>query len=271
MKKLNLLKNSLLVTSLGLGLFLVGCGSSDIETKQEPTSTKSDETKQFERDIANSLTVSNVEEVKVPDRSAFRTVDGDFLELYELKKEVLKIKDTNNIDRENNFPLDNISSHRLFEDMDVFMEKNPVLKMEKARVSVLPKVIEATKDIKEVEYIKVPFNIDQNSHNGPVAYLYAWSKPQGENIFKASMQVTSNSDHLRYDDGLGSFTIGPLTQEQELEIVRGDLIRKNMQGDAYYIVQRDQRRSMVLVPAYLDYKILNEKGDVVYKASVDKF
>ncbi|NNH76487.1 hypothetical protein HLH17_02060 [Acinetobacter sp. ANC 5380] len=277
MLRLNLFKKTVLAASLGFGLFLTGCGSSEQGkvAAQEEKRIQNEQKAQDVRDaINNSFDGESVtDKVKVPDRSAFKTVDENFLELYEIKKYLSKIKDDNNVSRDNDFPLEFIANHRLFDDGDVAMERNSVVKMEKARKSLLPKAKAATQNINDIEYIKIPFGYGAPQHSGPVASIASTrSAKNGEKGILIDFQVDPNSQDINLSNNkYSTLLVGPLSEKEELDIARINLGSKNIKGDAYIIVQRDQRDSISFTPAYVDYQILTDNGDVVYKANVNKF
>lgn len=85
-------------------------------------------------------------------------------------------------------------------------------------------------------------------------------------------QVDPNSQDINLSNNkYSALLVGPLSEKEELDIARINLGSKNIKGDAYIIVQRDQRDSISFTPAYVDYQILTDNGDVVYKANVNKF
>lgn len=85
-------------------------------------------------------------------------------------------------------------------------------------------------------------------------------------------QVDPNSQDINLSNNkYSTLLVGPLSEKEELDIARINLGSKNIKGDAYIIVQRDQRDSISFTSAYVDYQILTDNGDVVYKANVNKF
>ena len=267
---ISLLRKTVLATSLGFGLALTGCGSSEVEKAEE----KAEVAKKEAQEIRQALHVNDTADVKVPDRSAFRPVDEKFLMLYEVKKVFDKIQDTDNLGGENKFPLNELSMRGEFEDRDVFMEENNVIKMEKARVSLLPKVKEAIKDIKEVEYIKVPLTNDYKAYTG------LWSgfsnlrnnrtNPEQKMDFDFNLDETlEDGESLASGQKTYYMQTFDASKEQIMALSRLDRNSIKVSGDTYWIVQRNQRGDTNIKPAYIDYVISNLEGDVLYQGKAD--
>lgn len=264
---MNLFKKTVLVSSLGLGLILTGC-----EDSPEKAAQKQEEKAQEVRNIVDDSfkDKSVVEAVKIPDRSAFRTIDENFFNLYEIKYMLSKVKDDNNISRDNDYPLDYLANNQLFDDGEVALERNSVLKMEKAQVSLLPKAKEATKNIKDVEYIKVPFAF--NDTDTPFVSIQSIrNNTDGKNGKIIDFKLDPNNYQYKLAQNPASFVLGPLSPEDELAIARLNRNSKTYRGDAYYVIQHNERNGVSATPAYIDYQIVDNNGSVIYKGTADSF
>lgn len=271
---MSFLKQVFLYSIILSALTLSGCGGKDEKQVEQTTSDKGNtELKRYMASIIHPTPEIKNKAVTLR-RSEFKEIPENFFDLYEAKFHLSQINENKKLSSKNIKSLNELSSSELFYDESVRSERNPTLKMEKAKASLLGKVKEATKEIDEVSYIKLPLisKASAEGHSGTYASINSWKDDPDKYGLDVKISIKQNRDKKYLMSAYLNTYLATLTKKEKMILLQANKNNLDLRGDAYFIVERMRNNSISYRPAYIDYYVIaKDTGDIIYKQIVDRF